>query len=163
VKQALGKGTFSINPFQDTYNMSPQELQLLLPLLKTDSLDLRNHMAGNDALEAIGHPALVKCFKLSGVNAPSNRAILRAVSKMGGLAYLSFVHFPAVQHRAFDLLDKAQLRNGEQSGDAEPRSLVHTVLLLKYLPGSQFDPSCLRVLKLKFCNLCDDHLRELDF
>jgi hypothetical protein len=92
--------------------MSPQELHLLLPLLKAETIDLRNHMADSQALDMLGHPSQVKAFKLSGINTPSRHSILKTVSKMGSLAHLSFNNFASAVHSSFDLLEKMQLRNG---------------------------------------------------
>jgi hypothetical protein len=36
---------------------------------------------------------------------------------MCALNYLSFVNFPSTKHRSFDELDKANLKNGRQSGE----------------------------------------------
>lgn len=113
--------------------MSAQELHLLLPILKAETIDLRHHMADSQSIEILGHPALVKAFKLSGINNPSNLSVLKAVSKMDALAYLSFTNFTLAPHSPFNLLEKTQLSNGEREVDREPRSLVHILLLLKYI------------------------------
>jgi hypothetical protein len=94
--------------------MSPQELHLLLPLLKAETIDLRNNMADSEALGALGHPTQVKAFKLSGINNPSYQSILKTVSKMIALAHLSFTNFSSAAHSPFDLLEKMRLRNGER-------------------------------------------------
>jgi hypothetical protein len=83
--------------------MSPQELHLLLPILKAETIDLRNHMVNTQAIDALGHPALVKSFKLNGTNNPSNQSILRVVSKMSALTYLSFTNFNTPPHSTFEL------------------------------------------------------------
>lgn len=61
-------------------------------------------MVDTQAIDALGHPALVKSFKLNGINNPSNQSIMKAVSKMGTLAYLSFINFASAAHSPFDLL-----------------------------------------------------------
>ncbi len=112
IRTALSKGGCINDPFGDCYNMSPQELHLLLPLLKAETIDLRNHMADTQTLDTLGHPTLVKAFKLGGMNSPSYHSILKTVSRMTALAYLSFNNFASPSHSPIDLLEKMQLRNG---------------------------------------------------
>jgi hypothetical protein len=61
-------------------------------------------MVDTQAIDALGHHTLVKTFKLSGINNPSNVSVMRAVGKMGALNYLSFTNFTTLPHSPFDLL-----------------------------------------------------------
>ena len=43
-------GSFNFNPFPTYFNMNPEELRVLLPLLKVKNIDLRNHMVDNKVI-----------------------------------------------------------------------------------------------------------------
>lgn len=79
---------------------------------------------------------------------------------MSELTELSFSNFVSQRPSPFHLLDKHQLKNKEMDEEVQPeaRSLVNMLVLLKYVP-SQLNLTSIKILKLKYCNLVDAHLK----
>lgn len=88
----------SFNPFEEMLNISQNQLEILLPLVKVQNLDLRNHKINDTILQNINknvNMSILKKFKINGTNILDYQLLLQLVNKMNHLDHLSFLDFPA--------------------------------------------------------------------